>query len=64
MKAVMRQVEEINRLLTALKKTDSKYLKHDYTKAIKLKTKELKEYCFYKGYDYKEISRRYLYEHH
>lgn len=62
MQAAMRQVDEINRLLAAHKKTDSCYLKKDYAKAINRKTKELKQYCLYKGYDFKQINRRILWK--
>lgn len=55
MKAALRQVAEINRLKTAIEKTDSAYLKNDYAKNIRKLQKELKEYCGYKGYDYKAI---------
>ena len=62
MKAALRQVDEINTLLVAHKKPESIYLKQDYAKAINRKRKELKEYCFYKGYNYKEMSRRILWK--
>lgn len=44
-----KHVEEMERLKTAIKKTDSKYLKRDYKKAIKRMSAELKEYDRYKG---------------
>ena len=44
-----KHVAEIERLKTAIKKTDSEYLKRDYKKAIKRMSAELKEYDRYKG---------------
>ena len=55
MKAVMRQIEEINRVKEALKKTESPYLKMDYQKNLKRLKKDLREYCYYRGYSYREI---------
>lgn len=55
MKAAMRQVEEINRLKAAIKKTDSKYLKRDYKKSLCKIHAELKIYCSYRGLDYNKI---------
>lgn len=58
MKAVNKQVEEIKRLYGAINKTSSKHLKNDYTKNIKALKRDLKEYCSYKGYNYKEILKQ------
>lgn len=55
MKAAQRQVAEINRLKTAMEKTNSNYLKNDYSKRIKTLTNELKEYCGYRGFDFKRV---------
>ena len=44
-----KHVAEIERLKTAMEKTDSEYLKRDYEKALKRMQKELKEYDKYKG---------------
>lgn len=55
MKAAMRHVEEINRMKEALKKTNSEHLRIDYSKSIKRKQKELREYCYYRGFDYKRL---------
>jgi len=37
-------IADINRIKTAIKNTDSAYLKRDYTKALKRKYRELKLY--------------------
>lgn len=37
-------IAEMNRLREAIKKTDSEYLKADYSKALKRMKRELKEY--------------------
>lgn len=55
MKAVVRQLEEIKRVKEAIKKTDSPYLKQDYQKHLRRLENELREYCYYRGFNYKEI---------
>ena len=44
-----KHVAEMERLKTAMEKTDSEYLKRDYKKALKRMSAELKEYDRYKG---------------
>lgn len=44
-----KHVVEIERLKTAMKKTDSDYLKRDYGKALKRMQIELRNYDRYKG---------------
>ena len=58
MKAVQRQLNEINRLKAAIKITKSNYLKNDYSKHIKTLKAELKEYCGYRGYDFNKIMKQ------
>lgn len=55
MRAVNNQLEEIKRLKRAINKTKSQHLKNDYLKNIRKLQNELKEYCFYRGYNYKKI---------
>lgn len=55
MKAVQKQIDEIKRMQEALAKTDSKRLKADYSKRIARLKADLKEYCGYRGVDYREI---------
>ena len=55
MKAAMRQVEEIDRLKEAIRKTNSNYLKNDYAKNMRTLKRELKEYCRYRGIDYQRV---------
>ena len=43
------RVAEIERLKTAMEKTDSEYLKRDYGKALKRMQRELSYYDRYKG---------------
>lgn len=57
MKAVQRQLQEIDRLKTAIDKSDSQYLKNDYSKNIRVLTAELKEYCEWRGYDFQQIMK-------
>lgn len=52
-------IKEINRLYTACIKTKSQYLKKDYEKQIKVLKKDLKEYCYYKHFNYKELCQKY-----
>ncbi len=61
MRAVKKQIEEINRMYESIEKTKSQYLRNDYLKGIRRKKKELKIYCKYRGYDYNEISKSILY---
>lgn len=44
-----KHIAEMERLKTAIEKTDSEYLKRDYEKALKRMQKELREYDRYKG---------------
>lgn len=46
-KARKQHLAEIERLKIALEKTKSPHLKKDYTKAIKRKERELKQYDFF-----------------
>ena len=55
MKAAKRQVEEIKRLEEAISKTKSTYLKNDYSKNARTLKAELREYCGYRGFDYKKV---------
>lgn len=48
-KAERMHIEEMNRLKKAMEKTNSKYLKRDYKKALVQMQKELEMYRFYKG---------------
>lgn len=43
-----RHLAEMKRLRTAIKNTTSRYLKRDYTKALKRMTRELHEYDLHK----------------
>ena len=44
-----KHVAEIERLKTAIDKTNSEYLKRDYKKALKRMQRELRNYDRYKG---------------
>lgn len=58
MKAVERQLEEIERCKKIFNSTNSVYMKNDYAKAIRRLTNELREYCKYRGYNFKKIIKR------
>lgn len=47
--------QEIKRKQEAIKKSNSRHLKNDYSKSIKRDIKELKYYCKQKGIDYKRL---------
>ena len=55
MRAVVRQLEEIKRLEEAIQRSKSKHLKTDYSKRIARLKKELKEYCYYRGLNFRAI---------
>ena len=55
MKQALKQIEEINRLQEAIQKTNSPKLRNDYSKAVRHKKAELREYCKYKNIDMKGI---------
>ena len=48
---------EIKELEAAIKKTDSPYLKRDYRKKINSLKNDLKDYCYFKKLDYKEVMK-------
>lgn len=58
MKAIERHINEIKRYQEAIEKTDSNYLKNDYSKKISRMIKELREYCYYRDYDFTDVLRR------
>ena len=58
MKQALKFIEEINRKKLALQKTKSTYLKNDYSKSIRQDMEDIKEYCEYKGLDFKELIKR------
>lgn len=55
MNQVVKEINDIKRMKDALLRTSSSKLKNDYTKAIKRKTREVKEYCGYKNIDYNSL---------
>lgn len=57
MTALERHLAEMKRLKTAFNNTDSARLKNNYAKAIRKMQQELREYCGYKGLDYKKLMR-------
>ena len=54
-------VVEISRLREAQRKSESKYLKADYGKAIRRKKAQLRKYCADNEIDINEIIRRTAY---
>lgn len=55
MKQALKVVDEIKRMKAAIDNTNSAYLKNDYAKGIRRLQNELREYCGYRGYCFKEI---------
>ena len=58
MKAVNKLIDEIKEHSNAIEVASSIYLKRDREKKIKSLKRDLKEYCSYKGYNYKQILKR------
>ena len=56
MKLAQILIDDIKRMKQAISKTKSYKLKNDYTKSIKRKTKELIEYCNYKGLKFDSVN--------
>lgn len=52
-------INEIKRLYDGCIVTKSPYLKNDYEKKIKALKRDLKEYCSYKKFNYKELCVKY-----
>lgn len=55
MAALDNHIAEMRRVRQAILKTNSEPLKADYGKKYKKMRRELKEYCSYRGIDYKPI---------
>ena len=62
MKQALILMKEINRKREAIKNSKSEHLKHDYKTRIKRDLQELKEYCGYKGLDYKAVTGERTYD--
>lgn len=60
MESVKRQVDEIKRLQQIVNKSKSRFIKNDYTKRIIRLKNELKDYCDYRGYDYKKVRKQWI----
>lgn len=56
MKQAQILIDDINRMKQAIVKTKSYKLRKDYTKAISRKTKELIDYCSYKGLEFDSVN--------
>ena len=56
MKQAQILIDDINRMKQARAISKSYKLKNDYYKAIKRKTKELIEYCNYKGLEFDSVN--------
>lgn len=59
MKQAIAVIKEIRRLYHGCAVTQSPYLKNDYTKKIKSLKRDLKEYCGYKNFNYKQLCEQY-----
>lgn len=56
MKQAQILIDDINRMKQARSISKSYKLRNDYTKSIKRKTKELIEYCNYKGLKFDSVN--------
>lgn len=59
MKQAIKLINTIIADYNAILKTNSIYLKNDRKKAINRNKRDLKEYCSYKGLNYKKICEEY-----
>lgn len=57
MKQALKLINEIKADYKAIETTKSQYIINDRLKHIKALKRDLKEYCGYKGYDYKELEK-------
>lgn len=55
MKNAKKMVAEIDRKKRALRNTKSEHLERDYRKSIYSDLKELRDYCKFKGLDFKAV---------
>lgn len=60
MKQVEIELEEILRMINAMEKSNSCYLKNDYAKNIRYRIGELRYYCKHKGIDYNVLVKEFL----
>lgn len=58
MHKAIKLVVEISRLKEAVRRSDSKYLKADYGKAIRRKKAQLRKYCADNEIDINDVIRR------
>jgi hypothetical protein len=56
-KQALKLVDEINRKKEAILKTRSSHLRNEYAKSIRVDMFELRDYCKFKGLDFKEVVR-------
>lgn len=57
MKQALELVDEINRKKKRILETRSSYLRNDLSKSIRSDMFELRDYCKFKGLDFKEVAR-------
>ena len=57
MEQALKLVDEINRKKEAIGKTKSTYLRNNYYKSIRSDMFELRDYCKFKGLDFKAVAR-------
>ena len=55
MEQIQKEIDEINRLYDANRKTESPFLRRDSKKAIIRKIRDLKEYCRYRGLNFEDV---------
>lgn len=59
MNAAKQHLEYIREYQKIVDRTDNPHIRNDYTKAIKRLEKELKTYCMLRGFDYKEVLKKF-----
>ena len=58
MKQALIVVNKIKKLETIINNTSSNYLKADYRKQINSLKKDLKDYCFFKHFNYNDLLKK------
>lgn len=58
MKQALIVVKKIKDLEKVINNTNSIYLKQDYRKQINRLKKDLKDYCFFKNYNYNDLLKK------
>lgn len=59
MNAIEKHIDDIKRYQSIVQESDNPYIVHDYSKAVVRLKRELKTYCKFRGFNYKDIEKLY-----